>query len=136
MRNTLTFREEDDVVVVDVCGMLTIGRDSAVLRAMLRELADAGYKNVLLNMAGVTYIDIAGIDELVAGYASLARVNGTLKLLNLQKVVKDVFRAARMDSLFDQYEEESAAILSFYSAKRRQSGEGWRVGLPSDAYQG
>jgi anti-sigma B factor antagonist len=136
MRNTLTFREEDDVVVVDVSGMLTIGRDSIVLRATLRELAEAGYKKVLLNMAGVTYIDIAGIGELVAGYASLARVNGTLKLLNLQKSAKDVFRTTGMDSLFDQYEEEGAAILSFYSGKRQQPGETWCVGFPSDAYLG
>jgi anti-sigma B factor antagonist len=136
MRNTLTFREEDDVVVVDVRGMLTVGRDSIVLRATLRELTEAGYKNVLLNMARVTYVDIAGIGELVAGYTSLARVNGTLKLLNLQKSMKDVFRTTGMDSVFDQYEEESAAILSFYSAKPQQPGETWCVGLPSDAYLG
>ena len=136
MSNTLTFREEGDVVVVDVCGKLTIGSDSAALRAILQELAEAGYRKVLLNMAGVTHIDTASIDHLMAGYTSLARVNGRLKLLKLKKHVRCAFRATRLDSVFEKYEDENAAILSFYSADRQHSEETLCVTLPSDAYLG
>jgi anti-anti-sigma regulatory factor len=75
MRNTVTFREEGDVVVVDVCGKPTIERDSGALGAMLQELAEAGYRNVLLNLAELTHIDNVGLEELLAGYANLARPN-------------------------------------------------------------
>jgi hypothetical protein len=40
MTNTLTFREEGDVVIVDVCGALTIGSDSGALKEILHELAE------------------------------------------------------------------------------------------------
>jgi len=111
---TLTFREEGDVVVVDVCGKLTIGRDSAGLRAMLQELAEAGYRHVLLNMAGVTDIDSSGLGDLMASWMNLVRLNGALKLLNLQERVSDVFHTTRLDSVFQKYEDEGTAILSFY----------------------
>jgi anti-sigma B factor antagonist len=119
MSDTLTFREEGDVVVVDVSGKLTIGRDNTALRATLRELAEAGYRNVLLDMAGVTHIDSAGIGELMAGCASLARVNGTLKMLNLKESC--VIGNTRLEPVFETYEEEAAAIVSFYSAQRREA---------------
>jgi anti-sigma B factor antagonist len=112
MCNTLTFREEGEVVVVDVHGKL-IGADSEALRATLQELVEAGYRKVFLDMAGVTLIDTAGIGELVVGYATLARVNGRLKLLNLQKPVEFVLRATRLESVLETYEREREAILSF-----------------------
>jgi anti-sigma B factor antagonist len=136
MTNTLTFRAEGDVVIVDVYGALTIGSDSGALRAILHELADAGYRNFLVNMAGVTQIDTAGIGELMAAYTSLARVNGMLKLLKLEKLVECVFRATKLDSTFEWYEDENAAILSFHSANRKQCKETLCVSLPSDAYLG
>jgi anti-sigma B factor antagonist len=114
MSNSVTFREEGDVVVIDVCGKFTSERSSEAIRAMLSELVDAGYRNVLVNLAGTTYIDDSGLDELVAGYANLSRVNGTLKLLNPREPVEGAFCAAGLDSLFEKYEEESVAILSFY----------------------
>ncbi len=135
--NTVTFREEGDVVVVDVCGKLMIGKDSAGLRAMLQELADAGYRSVLLNVAGVTHIDSSGLGELVACRMRLIRLNGALKLLNLQKPVNDLFRTTRLDSVFEKYEDESVAILSFYvvtqpsDADRAEAGEfEWVDGWP------
>jgi anti-sigma B factor antagonist len=135
MANILAFREEGDVVVVDVTGTLT-GENSALLRDLLQELAEAGYKNVLLNMAGITRIDMAGILQLVAGYASLARVNGTLKLLSPRKPVKCVLRIAKLDSVFEQYEQEHAAVLSFISPTRKELEAISQGRLPSDAYLG
>ena len=74
MTNTLTFREEGEVVIVDVCGALTIGADSAALRAILQELAEAGYRNFLVNMAGVTQIDTAGIGKTDGRHPSVSPV--------------------------------------------------------------
>jgi anti-sigma B factor antagonist len=136
MSSTLTFREEGDVVVVDVYGALTIGSDSAALRAILQELTEAGYRNLLVNMAGVTQIDTAGIGELMAAYTNLARVNGTLKLLKLKKLIECVLRATQLDSTFERYEDENDAILSFHSADGKQYKETLSVSLPSDAYLG
>jgi len=81
---------------------------------MLQELAEAGYRHVLLNMAGVTDIDSSGLGDLMASWMNLVRLNGALKLLNLQERVSDVFHTTRLDSVFQKYEDEGTAILSFY----------------------
>jgi anti-sigma B factor antagonist len=136
MDHNLTFREEDDVVVVDVCGKLIDGPYSAKLRAMLRELSDAGYRNVLLNLTLVPCLDCDGLGELVAGYASLARVHGTVKLVNLTWPVRNIFQVTRLDQVFEIYEAETEAILSFYSIKPQQFEEIFCECLSSEAYLG
>jgi anti-sigma B factor antagonist len=136
MNGTLTYREEGEVVVVDVLGRLTMGQSSNSLRALLRELAVAGYRNVLLNMAGVTMIDSAGIGEVIAGYTSLACVDGALKLLNVVPPVTGMVHVSRLDAVFEMFDSESEAILSFYMTKPQYAVEALRANLPSEAYIG
>lgn len=114
--NLIKFREEGNVVVVDVRGKLTVDGDAAALGEILWEMAEAGFRNVLLNLADVPRIDTAGVDELAACRARLLDANGELKLLNLPYPMRSVFRAAGVDSVFEIYDEERAAILSFYGA--------------------
>jgi anti-sigma B factor antagonist len=45
---------------------------------------------VLLNLAGVKYIDSSGIGELIANYTTLTRQGGQLKLLNLTDRIQNL----------------------------------------------
>jgi anti-sigma B factor antagonist len=116
MDENLTFREEGDVVVIDVHGKLTSGESSRALREMLRELLDAGYRNLLLNMAGAADLDSSGLGELAAGFATVSSAGGTLKLLKPGKRTQHLFGVIRMDSVFETFQDENTAILSFYLA--------------------
>ena len=56
--------------------------------------------------------------------------------VTLAKLDEKVFRATKLDSTFEWYEDENAAILTFHSADRKQCKETLCVSLPSDAYLG
>lgn len=116
MNENLTFREEGDVVVIDVHGKLTSGKDSRALRDLLRELLDAGYRNLLLNMADAADVDSAGLGELAAGCASVSQAGGTLKLLSPGERTQHLFGVTGLDAVFEVYDDENTAILSFYLA--------------------
>jgi anti-sigma B factor antagonist len=54
-------RQAGDVTILDLSGEVRIGEGSIALRDSIRNLADQGKKNVLLNLRGVKYIDSTGI---------------------------------------------------------------------------
>ena len=106
-------RQIDGISVVDVSGRITLGEGSSSVRDALRDLISKGEKKVLLNLSEVSYIDSSGIGELVAGYTTLSNQGGTLKLVGLNKRVKDLLQITKLYTVFDVHEEEAHALRSF-----------------------
>jgi anti-sigma B factor antagonist len=102
-----------DVSVVDVAGRITLGEGSSALRDLLREMVGKGQKKILLNVGEVSYIDSSGIGELVSGFTTVTNSGGELKLLNLNKRVKDLLQITKLYTVFEVHDDEAAAIRSF-----------------------
>jgi anti-sigma B factor antagonist len=102
-----------DVSVVDVTGRITLGEGSSALRDLMRELVGKGQKKILLNLGEVSYIDSSGIGELVSGFTTVTNSGGELKLLNLNKRVKDLLQITKLYTVFDVHEDEAGAIRSY-----------------------
>jgi anti-sigma B factor antagonist len=102
-----------DVTVIDVAGRITLGEGSSVLRDAMRDLVSKGQKKILLNLGEVSYIDSSGIGELVSGFTTVTNSGGALKLLNLNKRVKDLLQITKLYTVFDVHEDEAGAIRSF-----------------------
>jgi anti-sigma B factor antagonist len=66
-------RQAGDVTILDLSGEVRLGDSSVALRDSIRKLADGGKKKVLLNLAGVKYVDSTGIGELIANYTTVSR---------------------------------------------------------------
>jgi anti-sigma B factor antagonist len=113
MSAKLSTRQVDGVTIVDVAGRITLGEGSSQLRNVLRDLLEAGQKNILLNLSEVSYIDSAGIGELVAGYTSVANRGGTVKLLGLTNRVHDLLQITKLYTVFDIHETEAHALKAF-----------------------
>ena len=60
-------RKTGEVVVVDLKGKLTAGLGDQILRESIDELLAENWKKILLNLSQVSFMDSAGIGELVAG---------------------------------------------------------------------
>ena len=109
----LTTRQVGDVTVVDVAGRITLGEGSATLRDAMRDMVSKNQKKILLNLGEVSYIDSSGIGELVSGFTTVTNSGGSLKLLNLNKRVKDLLQITKLYTVFDVHEDEAGAIRSF-----------------------
>jgi anti-sigma B factor antagonist len=79
----ITTRKADDVTILDLDGSIQLGESSSKLHQTLKTQVDEGKRNVLINLAKVTSIDSSGLGSLIAGYATLEKNDGTLKLFNL-----------------------------------------------------
>jgi anti-sigma B factor antagonist len=106
-------RQAGDVTILDLSGAVRIGEGSIALRDAIRGLAGEGKKKLLLNLAGVSYVDSSGIGELIANYTTVSRQGGQLKLLNLTDRIQNLLVITKLLTVFDVYENEPEALKSF-----------------------
>ena len=109
----LTTRQVGDVTVIDANGRITLGEGSSTFRDTIKDLTARGNKKLLLNLGDVSYIDSSGIGEMVSGFTSVTNQGGELKLLNLNKRVKDLLQITKLYTVFEVFEDEAAAVPSF-----------------------
>jgi anti-sigma B factor antagonist len=109
----MTTRQVGDVTVVDAEGRITLGDGATTFRDTVRDLANAGNKKLLLNLAEVSYIDSSGIGEMVSGFTTIANQGGQVKLLNLTKRVKDLLQITKLYTVFEVFDDEATAVRSF-----------------------
>ena len=106
-------RQAGDVTILDMTGDVRIGEGAISLRDSIRNLADQGKKKVLLNLAGVKYMDSTGVGELIANYTTISRQGGQLKLLNLTDRIQNLLVITKLLTVFDSYDNEAEALKSF-----------------------
>src|SRR6476661_7991703 len=118
MALTAKTRRVGSVAIVDLNGRITLGESTGILRDELRSLLSQGSKHIVLNMAGVTYVDSAGLGELVGAYTTATNQGGAVKLLNLQTKMKDLLQVTKLHTIFPAFEDEKAAIARLGQAAR------------------
>jgi anti-sigma B factor antagonist len=109
----LNIRENNGVTVIDITGRLTLGDVPTVLKDEIRRLIEEGKTSLLLNLAGLTYLDSSGMGLLVGAYAAANRAGGQLKLSNLTSRVKDLLLITKLYTVFEVYDDEASAVSSF-----------------------
>lgn len=113
MNLTLSPRQVGDVTVVDGVGRITLGEGATSFRDTIRDLAASGNKKVVLNLAGISYMDSSGIGEMVSGFTTLSNQGGKLKLLNVPKRVQDLLHVTKLHTMFEVHDDEAKAVASF-----------------------
>ena len=106
-------RQVGDVVILDLHGKILIGEGDDALRDAVTRLVDSGKTKILLNLGDVSYIDSSGIGELVSGFTTVTNSGGQLKLLNLNKRVKDLLQITKLYTVFDVKDDEAGAVKAF-----------------------
>jgi anti-sigma B factor antagonist len=105
----------DDILIVDCAGRIVFGEESAELRESVKKLiAQSG--RIVLNLAGVSYIDSGGLGTLVALYTTARNAGGSIKLANLTERVSDLLQVTKLLTVFEVFDSEKGALESFRAA--------------------
>jgi anti-sigma B factor antagonist len=108
-------RQVGEVMVLDLDGDMRTGESGVIFQRTIRRLLEEGQRKVLLNLAGVEYIDSSGLGELIASYTNLEKKDGEIKLLHLSRRVRELMVITKLLTVFDVHENESEALCSFKS---------------------
>jgi anti-sigma B factor antagonist len=107
----------DNVAIIKVTGDITLSKGGDVLlKDKVQSLLHQGYTNLLIDLSSVSYVDSAGLGELVQTYVTAKNRGGRLRLLNPTKRLKDLLVVTKLLTVFESYDNEAAALASFQAA--------------------
>ena len=106
-------RSVGGVVVIDLSGKITLGEGTEALKDKVNSLVNQGQKNLVLNLAGVSYMDSAGLGVVMAAYTTAKRQGGQVKLLSLTKRISDLLAITKLSTIFETFDSETDAVASF-----------------------
>jgi anti-sigma B factor antagonist len=106
-------RSVGDVKILDITGRITIGQGDELLKDKIHSLVHQKHTKILVNLAGVDYVDSTGLGELVGAYTTVARAGGTMKLLNVTRRMHDLLAITKLLTVFETFDSEQEGIKSF-----------------------
>ena len=99
-------RTAGDVTIVTVTGDITLNKGGdAMLKDKVQSLLQQDRRQILVDLASVSYVDSAGLGAKNRG--------GALKLVNVTKRLKDLLVVTKLLTVFDTFDDEASALASF-----------------------
>jgi anti-sigma B factor antagonist len=121
----ISVHAHDDISIVELKGEFTLGTggltQSLDLRGQrlsdlgqtLRLLLEQGRRKILLDLAGVSFLDSAGLGDLIACKKRTMEGGGDIRLLRPTGKVRDLLEMLYLTRIFQVFDDEAAALASF-----------------------
>jgi anti-sigma B factor antagonist len=111
----MRFEEVDieGVAVVSVQGNLLGHESRRRLVDHVRALLMEGQGRIVLDLAGVRYVDSEGLGELIECYSAARSTGGSVKLLGVTDRLEDLLVITKLLNVFECFDTRDAAIASF-----------------------
>jgi anti-sigma B factor antagonist len=82
------------------------------LRDRIRGLIDDGVRALVIDMAGVEFLDSTGLGALLGSRKQMYDVDGTMTLAGLSEHVLKVFQITGLDQVFEIHPDRAAAVAA------------------------
>ena len=110
----ITVRENDDVAILDLKGEIRLSEHpEPVLRDHVKREMEKGRKKLLLNFAGLDFIDSSGIGELVSSYVSVKNAGGKLRISSVPDKIMLILEYTSMGNIIEVFDSEASALEDF-----------------------
>ena len=109
----LTDREIDNIVILEPRGKIMGGPDASLLHDKLYELIENDKKRIVIDLAGVEWMNSTGLGILISSYTTLRHHSGELKLANVTDKIQSLLTITKLVSVFDAHDSVESAVKSF-----------------------
>jgi anti-sigma B factor antagonist len=109
-RLLLQYRLESGVAVVTVRGEVDVATCSRLRDGLLRVVTDENYRGLVVNLAGVDFIDSTGIGVLVGVWRRIRATDGCLALAEPSRQVRSVLDATGLTKVLSVYARDDEAV--------------------------
>jgi anti-sigma B factor antagonist len=103
---------EKGTVTVSIKGDIDMS-NSPKVREVLTTLFRDNMNAIVVDLSGVSYIDSSGIATLVEGLQWSHNSDNKFRLACMSPAVKDIFKIARLLTLFEVYDSPEEALKGF-----------------------
>lgn len=105
----LTHTQSDAIDIVELSGRLVMA-DAPEARQQLKTIIEGGQGKLILDLAGVSFMDSSGLSVLISAYKAVQAKGGDLVLLNLTPMVQSLIELTRLQQVFEIFTDKAAAI--------------------------
>jgi anti-sigma B factor antagonist len=103
----------DPLMVLEVSGKIMGGSDHDRFKEEITGLIEGGYKDVILDLSAVPWINSTGLGILISGFTSLKNAEGTMKVCNVKERVLSIFYISQLENIFQVFPSMQEAIDSY-----------------------
>jgi anti-sigma B factor antagonist len=111
-------KDREGITILDLKGRITVGPEASALRDKVGALNATPGLKLILNLAGVDYIDSTGLGALVMCATTLRKNNGTIKLLNVTRRNIELLVMTKLATVFEIFTDEQDAVNSFFPDRK------------------
>ena len=104
-----TRRHGTDIVVVELAGRITLGRESGQIEARMLKLLGDGTRKIVIDLSKVDYIDSTGIGKIAYCFGKITQVGGQARVSGAHGLVMDLFRITRLDTAIKFFPDANSA---------------------------
>ena len=108
----LSSREQDGIVILEPKGKIMGGPDATALRESVRDLINEDKKKVIIDLAGVDWMNSTGLGILISCLTTLKNAGGELKLSNVTEKIKSLLTITKLITVFDAYDSTDEAVAA------------------------
>jgi len=102
-----------DIVVLEITGRITLGRECKQLEWAVENLVGEGRKKVIFDLTGVTNIDSTGIGIIVMSAGRMKKTGGELRVAGATTHVEQVLKMTNVDQIVGLHSTTTAAAAGF-----------------------
>ena len=103
-------RVDDGVAVVTVTGDVDVATCAALRDSLLQVIAGENFRGLVVNLAGVSFIDSTGIGVLVGAWRRTKATDGDLALASPSRQAQSVLDATGLTKVLSIYRREEEAV--------------------------
>lgn len=107
---TLTEREVKKFKIIRLNGQLIAGEAVSAFRTRIRELLDGDTKHLAIDLAGLDYLDSAGIGAIAAISFAAEDVDAELRFFGASTPVMDILTKVNLHRALQLFPDESTAF--------------------------
>ncbi|MCX6343996.1 MAG: STAS domain-containing protein [Armatimonadetes bacterium] len=104
-------RKIDDAEVLEIKGEIDV-YTAPQFKEAIDGVLSRGQKRLIINMAGVTYMDSSGFGALLSATKRLRPVGGTVSLVQCNNAIDRILKTTRLDSVFHMFDSVDDAVAA------------------------
>lgn len=105
--------EKNGIVIFNISGKIMGGDDETVFYGTLQKMIQLNKTKVVIDLAGVEWMNSLGLGLLISGLTTMRKNNGELKLANVAEKVESLLVLTKLITAFESYDSIDEAVNSF-----------------------
>ena len=109
----LSDRETNGVIILEPKGKIMGGPDASLLHDKLYEFLDKDQRKIVIDLAGVEWMNSTGLGILISSLTTLRNNKGELKLANVTDKIQSLLTITKLVTVFESYDSVDEAVNAF-----------------------